>query len=342
MYFIRNPFVLASVYFLGTACSSRTATFNVTRPAMLNAAAVGNTMSVGQFAATNPAYLPAAQEFSVQLQHRIVNSLNPAIRLVTTSGGVEIRGLVLSNDYSEQINRNDRTCSRQVENGRVNGVTQYRTENYSCADLRRVGSGVSRVQFTVVQSHDGRVIFDQVFEHINTITTTGLASPYNDARQPAGINPDAATGVARGINLERFARVILPWREAVTVEFEDCNGDAKCRQAYEMIQQGNLAGAEPLFTEVIGQYTVATMPVPPADAERVGEALFNRGLVRQYMGRYAQSVGDLSRAIQLRPDESDWQSQLEGARQMAQDQEALRQQGAVTAETQNVQRAGTP
>ena len=69
---------------------------------------------------------------------------------------------------------------------------------------------------------------------------------------------------------------------------------------------------------------------------------YNRGLTREYLGRYTQAVVDITRAMALRPDETDWQHELESAQQMARDMEALRQQGAVSNETQNVQRAGTP
>ncbi len=332
--------LLLCAFGASTACA-RTATFNVVRPAMLNAAAVGNTMTVGPIAAPNPAHLPAAAEFSTALQGRIVNSLNRSIHLVPAGGGVVITGAVLANDYGETMERNNRTCTRQVQNGTVNGVPQYRTDSYPCTDLRRVGTGISRVQFQVTHGQNGTVIFDQMYEFAQQTATTGITSSYEN-RTPDYINPDALTAQARGVNLERFARVILPWQEQVHVDFEDCNGDARCRQGFDLVQAGNLEGAEPLFTQVIGQYAQAGAAVPPNEAERIGEAFYNRGLTREYLGRYTQAVVDITRAMALRPDETDWQHELESAQQMARDMEALRQQGAVSNETQNVQRAGTP
>lgn len=329
-----------SVLGASTACA-RTATFNVVRPAMLNAAAVGNTMTVGPVAAPNPAHLPAAAEISAALQGRIANSLNRAIRLMPAGGGVVITGAVLANDYRETMERNSRTCSRQVQTGTQNGIPQYRTDTYACTDLRRVGTGLSRIQFQVTHGTDGTVIFDQTYEFGQQAVTTGISSAYEN-RTPDYINPDALTGQARAVNVEHFARVILPWQEQVTVEFEDCNGDARCRQGYDLVQAGNLEGAEPLFTQVIGAYAPAGSTVPPGEAEKIGEAFFNRGLTREYLGRYTQAVADITRAMQLRPDETDWQHELESAQQMARDQESLRQQGAVSNETQNVQSARTP
>ena len=331
---------VASSLYLG-ACNSRVVTMTVTRPAMLNAAAVGNTMTVGPVAAPNPQYLPAAAEVSANLQGRITNSLNRSIRLVAQGGGIVITGAVLANDYSEVIERNNRSCSRSVQTRNAQGQIEYRSENYPCTDLRRVGTAVSRVQFSITNGQSGQVVFDQIYDNPHRIVTTGIESAYEN-NPPAYINADQALATARGENVEHFARVILPWQEQVNVQYEDCNGDATCRQGIEQAQANNLAGAEPLFTAVIGQFQAAGAAVPPDQAEKIGEAFYNRGVTRMYLGRYAQAVADLTRAIAIRPDEDEWQNQLTEAQQMSRDEEALRQQGAIANETQNVQRAGTP
>lgn len=335
------PRFLALALVASLGCASRAATFRVTRPAMLNAAEVGNTMTVSGITTNNPAYLPAATEIVAELQGRITQSLNRSIRLLPQGGGVVIAGAVLSNDYFEEMNRNNRTCTRQVATGVQNGVTQYRTDTYPCTDLTRVGTGTSRIQFTLTNGQSNQVIFDQVFEFSQRETTTGVASPYEN-RTPNFINGDLLVRRARDVNVEHFAHVILPWQEDVTVEFEDCNGDNRCQQGYDLVRAGNLAAAEPLFTAVIGQYSAAGTAVPPNEAERVGEAFYNRGLVREYLGRHTLAVADFTRAIALRPGEDDWGAQLQDAQRQAREQEALRQQGAVSNETQNVQQAGTP
>ncbi len=326
---------------IGSGCA-RTATFAVTRPAMLNAAAVGNTMSVGGIAAPTgmPQDLQAAGEIVADLTGRISRSLNPSIRLLASGGGVNITGAVLGNQYAENLEQNAGTCTRSVP-VYVNGQTQYRSESYACTNLRRVGTASARLQFQVTHGTSGESLFDRTYEDTATTATTGVISPY-ERRDPPPIDGGSMLHNLRANLVDHFARVILPWQESVTVEFEDCNGDARCRQGYDLVQAGNLAGAEPLFTQVIGPYQNATMPVPPNEAEKVGEAFYNRGLTRSYLGQYARAVADLTRAIQIRPDESDWQQELQSAQQMAHDQEALRQQGAVANETQNVQNAGTP
>lgn len=326
---------------IGSGCA-RTATFAVTRPAMLNAAAVGNTMSVGGVAAPTgmPQDLQAAGEIVADLTGRISRSLNPSIRLLASGGGVVITGAVLGNQYAENVEQSAGTCTRQVP-AYVNGRQTTRTESYACTTLRRVGTASARLQFQVTHGTSNESLFDRTYEDTATTATTGVISPY-ERRDPPPIDGGGMLHNLRAHLVDHFARVILPWQESVTVEFEDCDGDARCRQGYDLVQAGNLAGAEPLFTQVIGQFQNATMPVPPNEAEKIGEAFYNRGLTRSYLGQYARAVADLTRAIQIRPDEEDWQQELRDAQQMSQDQESLRQQGAVSNETQNVQNAGTP
>lgn len=326
---------------IGSGCS-RAATFAVTRPAMLNAAAVGNTMSVGGVAAPSgmPQDMQAAAEIVSDLTGRISHSLNPSIRLMASGGGVVITGAVLGNQYAENFEQNPGTCTRTVS-AYVNGRPSSRVESYACTNLRRVGTASARLQFQVTHGQDGTVLFDRTYDDTATTATTGVISPY-ERRDPPPIDGGGMLHNLRANLTDHFARVILPWQEQVTVVFEDCDGDARCRQGYDLVRAHNLAGAEPLFTAVIGQYQNAAMPVPPGEAEKIGEAFYNRGLVRSYLGQYARAVADLTRAIALRPDESDWQQELQSAQRMSQDQEALRQQGAVANETQNVQQAGTP
>lgn len=339
-------YALLGAMALGTAfsagCASRTATFTVTRPAMMNAAAVGNTMQVAGVAAPTglPQDVQAAAEIVANLSQRIAGSLNRSIRLVTQNGGITISGSVVANNYAERIERNNRTCTRSVPY-RVGNTTQYRTESYACTDLRRIGQANAQLQFTITRGADQVVMFTQTYADTQNVVTTGIQSPYENSF-PAAIDGMGLLHNMRAHLVEEFAHVILPWNENVTVTFEDCDGDNACTQAYQQVQGGNLAGAETLYTQAVGAFANPAQQVPANLAEKVGEALYNRGLTRMYLGRYSQAVADITRAIALRPNEEEWQQNLQEAQRMARDQEALRQQGATSNETQNVQQAGTP
>ncbi|MBI5517676.1 MAG: tetratricopeptide repeat protein [Deltaproteobacteria bacterium] len=326
-------------------CASRTASFNVTRPAVLNAAAVGNTFSIAGMNTGGGRYIQAAAEVVADLQNRIAHSLNPSIRLLPQGGGIVITGDVLADDYAESMERSQRTCTRQVEAGRnAQGIMQYRTESYTCTDLRRVGTATSRINFSLTNGQTSAVVLSQVFESTNQVVTTGIESPYEN-QVPDAIDPNALIHRTRGESVETFAHIILPYQETVTVEFEDCDGAPQCQQGLESARAGTpqgLAAAEALFTQVIANYQPLSAQVPPNEVEKIGEAFYNRALVREYLGRYAQAAADLNRAIALRPGESDWPHELQSIQQMSQAQESLRSQGAVSNEQQNVQQAGTP
>ena len=250
---------------------------------------------------------------------------------------VPITGQVIANQYGERLQQISATCYRSVT-VYVNGQATTQSQGYPCSRQQRIGTAAARLEFTVTHGQTTQVIFDQTYEDAATVTTSA-----SDDRSSAP--PIDGFGMLHNLRAgltNRFARVILPYQENVTVEFEDCDGDARCRQGYDLVQAGNLAAAEPLFTAVVGQYQNPGLPIPPNLAERIGEALYNRGLARSYMGRYSVAVADITRAIAIRPNETDWQAELQSAQRMAHDQEALRQQGAVSNETQNVQQAGTP
>lgn len=334
-------FVVGFTLVTSAGCA-RTATFRVTHPAMINAAAVGNTMTVGPFEPNG--FVAEAEEIRSDLANRIMNSLNRNIRLLESNGGIVITGAILTNEYQENITRDERTCTRRVVTGRdEQGRELTALRSYPCANLTRHGHANSRIQFRVTVGSTGQVIFDRIYERTKTQQTTGRESPYADENSV----PDAIDGQAMLHNLRReiteeFSRVILPWQEEVSVEFEDCAGDPRCTNGYEAAKRGDLATADAWFTQVIGPYSRPNTPVPPEQTERIGEALFNRGLVRGYMGRYAQAVADITRAIALRPGHDRWTEELRNVQSLARDQEALRAQGAITAETQEIQQAGTP
>jgi len=319
---------------LTTGCA-RVATFTVTHPALLNASAVGNSMTVGAFESVNPY---AAEAIRSDLARRIASSLNRSIQLLPAGGGVVIAGRILADGYSEQITVEHRQCSRQVPTYRNSqGVTQYRTDYYPCPDYVRTGQAVSQVQFQIQVPSSSTLMFDRVYEHHDTRSTR---SQYGN---PPPIDGNALLASQRAVNVNEFAKVILPWQERVEVRFEDCDGDDHCRDGFEAVRRGDLAGGEAQFTQVIGPYVAPAAAVPPNMAERIGEAFYNRGVTRGYLGHYAPAVADLVRAIALRPNERErWAEQLEDIQALARDEEALRQQGAMGQQSQNVQQAGTP
>ncbi|MEI8254170.1 MAG: hypothetical protein WCJ30_00700 [Deltaproteobacteria bacterium] len=316
----------------------RMARFSVTHPARLNAAPFGNTMTVGYVNGPGE----AANVIRSDLQTRIANSLNPNLRLLESAGGLTIGGNVPVYQYVENIERESRTCTRQVANGtNAQGVTQYRTESYGCTYVRRRGQASLQVMLTVTSTADGRVIVAQSYQDSASDSTSAMQSPY-ESDEPAAIDGSEMLHRITGRVVERFARIILPWPEIVQVRYEDCNGAQACRDGFDQVRQGNPQGAEQSFASVIGLAESSAAPVPPDQVERVSEAFYNRAVTRGYMGHYAESMADFLRATTMAPNERRWVGQLQAVQQLQHEGEELIQQGAVTNATQSVQQAGTP
>lgn len=328
----------ASLLLLCLTGCPRMAHFTVTHPAMLNVVPYGNTMTVGNVQGPSQ----AANDIRLDLQNRIANSLNPSIRLMEGGGGVTLGGSVPVYDYSESIERTARSCTRQVETGaNAQGQMQYRTETYTCTTVTRTGRARLQVMLTVTATADGRVLVAQVYRDSDSRSTSAVQSQYESA-EPDPIDGSGMLHTLTQRNVERFARIILPWPENVAVRYEDCHGVQPCRDGFALVQGGNLAGAEQLFTSVIGANESPAAPVAPDQLERVSEAFYNRAVTRGYMGHYAESVADFIRATSLAPNEHRWVEQMVAVQQLQHEGEQLIQQGAVTNATQSVQQAGTP
>ncbi len=322
---------------IAAGCGSR-AHIMVTRPAMLDASSAGNTYQVLGLSGSDG----AAAQIQRGLEQRITRSLNPSIRLVRGGAGLVIDGEVVDQRFDERMERNDTTCQRQERTGtNAQGQATYRTVSYACAYLRRVGEANVAVRLRVAQSN-GTAVFDQTYRRADSISSTGMESPYaNEQQHPPELD---GAGLLARLNEEitaEFARVILPWQDEVVVAYEGC-GDDRCGRGFELVRASDLAGAERLFSEVIGEYESPTSTVPENLRDRISEALYNRGVTRGYMGRFAPALADLSRACTLRPGHDSWRRELANIQRLSQEQESLRSQGVIREQTQDVASAGAP
>jgi hypothetical protein len=300
---------------LGTGCASRTVQFDVVRPAIMNLQPSGNTLSVGTIAANGRPQ--AAAEVSGELQYRIAHSLNPSIRLLSSGAApIEVDGAVLADTYSEHTETVSQTCSRTVDDGTdANGNAQSHTETYDCSYDITVGDGTSQLRLRVVTADDHRVLLDQIYTRSASVNSPSKADA---AQLMHRVRMDA---------VDQFAKVILPWRDTVAERFKDCDGDDRCKKGIELVKAGNLSGAEASFSQVIGSYDTGGF-VLDKDTQRIGEAFYDRAVVRAHLDLYGDAVTDLQKALKLQPKRAKWPQELASIQQMARDRQALREQGA--------------
>jgi hypothetical protein len=304
----------ALVMTLGTGCAARTVEFDVTRPAMINLQPLGTTMRVGTIEANGQA--EAAADVAGELQNRIAHSLNPSVRLQGEGAAVEIDGAILGSGYSVQSETVSQTCSRTVDDGTdPSGIARSHDETYDCSSTQDVGTGQSTIQLRIrAGTGDRRVLFTQVY-----VRSGKVGSP--SAKDQAKLMHDL-----RAATVEEFARVILPWKDKVSERFKDCDGDSRCKKGLDRVKEGDLPGAEALFTQVIGAYE-AGGAVSEKQSKQIGEAFYDRGVTRAHQGRYTEAIADLLRAIGLQPKRAKWPQEVASVQQLEKDEQALRAQG---------------
>jgi hypothetical protein len=298
----------------GAGCAS-TVTFAVVRPALMNLSPSGNTISVGQI---QPNGQPeAAADVAADLQQRIAGSLNPSIRLLPDGAGVTVDGSIVEDSYEQHYETVSQTCTRTVDDGTdSNGNAQSHTESYDCSYDILVGNATSQIRLRVVEGGGAhRVIFDQGYTQTARVNS------------PNALDVQKVRHGVRDLSVEQFAKVILPWQDIVTERFKDCDGETLCKQGFAATKKGDLVTADGLFSQVIGGYANGAV-VPSTLTKRIGEAYYDRAVVRAHQERYEEAVSDMQVAIKLQPKRPKWPNEMESVKQMARDKMALRAQGA--------------
>lgn len=303
---------------LGAQGCYRTAQLDVVRPASLNAAPYGNNFEVLPVEG-DPS---AGERIRQALRQRITESLNRAITLSETGGAIAIQAAIRRLELNVNDERANGTCSHTE---RVNGRDVNRS--HTCTNITRIGTLSAQVELRVFVTNNQQVIFTRTYDATQVTRVRGREGPYRaDFIALGNIDPIPLRDAALDEIVERFARVILPWRDTVELNFEGCDGDARCTQAYDRVQQRDLQGAEQLVTQVIG---ADGAPVPEQQRVRVGEAYYNRAMVRLIRGLYGGAYLDLQHAIQLLPDREGYRTRYQQLEQLARDQDAMRQQQGI-------------
>ncbi|MFO0559099.1 MAG: hypothetical protein U0269_13880 [Polyangiales bacterium] len=304
---------------LPTQACYRTAQLDVVRPALINAAPFGNSYEVRP----SEGDVQAGEQIRSGLRARIVASLNRGITLVEANGGLAVQANIRRLEYAEHDARTEARCSHSET---VDGQQVQR--EHPCTNIARTGELQAQVEFRVIVSATQHVLFSRTYESARSTVVRGREGPYPADRVALSvIDPRPLRAQAIDDVVASFAPVILPWMDTVELNFEGCDGDARCTRAYELVQQRNLEGAEQLVTQVAG---ADGAQIPQGQRVRVGEALYNRAMIRMLRGVYGGAFIDLQRAIELVPDREGFRQRSRQLEQLARDQDSLREQQGVT------------
>jgi hypothetical protein len=309
--------------------------FTVVRPAMLDASEAGNTFDV-RLRGGRP---DAVADIENQLRDRFMRSLNPAIRLIGQGGAVLVTGDVARHDATSEVYADATSCTRNVSfrDPRTGNMTS-RSESYPCTIYHRNGSATLQVNFQIVLTGSNRIIFERGYTRTDSDRTSGNSIPGHVASgavyegsipygaQPPPIDFEGSFRSMRASIVDEFARVVLPYEDEVTVEFTDCGSAEGCDEAIHAIEAGDLAGAESIYTGILRGYDNEALAVAPEDLEIVADTLFNRGIVRAYLGSFELALADLNRAVELAPDEALFREELANIDALAEESDRLRHQ----------------
>ena len=286
----------------GTGCA-RTITLPVLRPAPINLVPEGNTVTVGHIAATL-ATGEAADGVTKHLQERIAGN-DVGLRLLPSGGAVTVDGSILKDSYEEHEKRVSATCTTPGTN-----------DTYDCSYTVTIGVATSRIRLRLVESGgDHRVFLDRVYEQSGSVTNPSQEGVVSLRRRLWAESAD------------EFAVSFIPMHDTVTERFKDCDGDSACERGFEAVKKGDLAAAEALFSKVIAAWPEPSA-IPAAQQKRVGEALYDRAVVRAHQRRYDEAADDLLLAIGLQPGRARWLDELDQIRRLARYTKELQAQGA--------------
>lgn len=324
--------VLVALALVGCAHHVR---FDVVRPAMLDASEAGNTFDVSMRSGRPD----AVADIEGQLRDRFARSLNPSIRLIGQGAAVLVTGDVMRHDATSETIAEATSCTRSVpyRDPRTGNMTT-RSESYPCTTYHRNGTAVVEVRFSIVLVGSNRTIFERAYSRSTSDRATGGTVPGHVASgpvyegsipygaQPPMLNFEGWFANARYDIVEEFARIVLPYEDEVDVEFTDCGSAEGCDEAIAALEGGDLEGAERIYTEILRGYDNPVIAVAPEDMEIVADTLFNRGIVRAYLGSFEIALEDLNRAVELAPEEDLFRRELANIDALAEESDRLRRQ----------------
>ncbi len=303
---IPRVFLSMIVLFSFFGCGS-TATISVLRPAQINAREFGGTMSVVPFGG----HPDGARMVTLALVQRVRNADERFAIYVRNGGSLIIQGTVMDYEHAETVRQTPTACPRSTRTGgHASGRTCYTQE-------RRITAFVT-VLFEVVHRTSG--------ERLVSVTLTDSESRTNRMIHTS-VSTDGALmlqELTEGL-MERFARVILPWREEVRIRFGRC-GDASshCEEGVQAMRAGNYRLAARAFRAAVRQLR--------RDGARgrnrpLAQANWNLGLAYEYAGDYERALRSIRRARRHDPRNDDYRRELRNIRRLEDDREELLRQG---------------
>ena len=304
----RAPRVALLLLLLLTAlgCGS-SVTISVPRPAQINARAHGGTLSVVPFGG-HPEGARVVTQALIERARRVDDRV---LIYARNGGNLIIQGSVIDFEHAETMRRTPTACPRTSTAIRV-GMGR------SCYSRERRVTAFATIFFEVIDRRSGERLMTATLTDSQSRTQRSLHS------SPTGEGRLMLSALTEGL-IERFARVIFPWREEVRVRFGRC-GEARalCDEGVQAMSVGSYGLAARAFGRAVRRLR---QDGAQGRNRALAQAYWNLGLAREYAGDFERAVRAIRRARRHDPRNDDYRRELRNIRRMEEDREELLRQG---------------
>lgn len=222
------------------------------------------------------------------------------------TGSVLIMGNILDYNYTEDMTRETRECTKRANN---------KVYKYTCTSYYRKGEAVVRAAFDVVDIETGETLRSKSLEAKRRDSTSATNE------QPAKIDRNLLLDYCMQEVAKKFMRAIAPWKEIVTANFKK-DGDLP------MMEAGISYAQAGLWEDAMTQFTSAVEMAdtnPNISPKVAALAHWNLGLAYEYTAQFEAAVSSIKKAFALSSD-ADYLKELKNIEKLKSDKQKLKEQ----------------
>ena len=222
------------------------------------------------------------------------------------TGSVLIMGNILDYNYTENMNREIRECTKKVKK---------KVYKYKCTQYYRRGTAVVRASFDIVDIETGETLRSKALES----RQSGVTSATNE--QPAGIDSNLLLDICMKNVSANLIRAIAPWKDVVTANFKK-DGDLP------MMEAGISYAQAGLWNDALLQFKSAVEMAdtnPDISPKVAALAYWNLGLAYEYTAQFEDAEKCIKKAFALSSD-ADYLRELKNIEKLKSEKKRLKEQ----------------
>ena len=232
------------------------------------------------------------------------NSRKKLGKLMT--GSVLIMGNILDYNYTEDVSREIRECTKKVKK---------KVYRYQCTRYYRKGTAVVRASFDIVDIETGETLRSKALEGKRSHATSATNE------RPARIDSNLLLDTCMNVVATSLIRAIAPWKDVVTANFKK-DGDLP------MMETGISYAQAGLWNDALLQFKSAVEMAdtnPDVSPKVAALAHWNLGLAYEYTAQFDDAEASIKKAFALSSD-ADYLRELKNIEKLKSENKKLREQ----------------